>query len=91
MGNYLKAVAAVGTDDASAVIDELKSMELDDIFARNASIRDDGRMVKDIYLVQVKDKDAMEEEWDYFDVKEVISAEQAFQPLDTSRCDLVAK
>lgn len=88
--NYLKAVKAVGTDEAQAVMAELKSMDInDDVFARNAKIRDDGRMVKDIYLVQVKGEDAMAEDWDYFEVKEVIPADDAFQPLSTSRCKMV--
>lgn len=87
--NYLKAVVAAGSDDVQSVMAELKSMEIDDMFARNGKIRDDGRLVKDIYLVQVKAEADMQEEWDYFDVKEVIPAEEAFQPIETSRCNLV--
>ncbi len=87
--NYLKAVKAAGSDDVEPVMAELKSMEVDDMFARNGKIRDDGRLVKDIYLVQVKAEADTTEEWDYFDVKEIIPADEAFQPIETSRCALL--
>src|SRR6476620_2143390 len=51
---YLKAVQTVKTDDAGAVMKQLKSMPINDMFARNGKIRADGRMVHDLYLVQVK-------------------------------------
>jgi branched-chain amino acid transport system substrate-binding protein len=52
--NYLKAVQAEKTDDAAAVMKRLKTMPINDMFARNGKIRADGRMVHDMYLVQVK-------------------------------------
>lgn len=87
--NYLKAVQAVKTDDAAAVMKQLKSMPINDMFARNGKIRADGRMVHDLYLVQVKAPGAIKDKWDYYDVKEVIAGDEAFQPLSTSRCRLV--
>lgn len=87
--NYLKAAKEVGSDDVDSVMAELKSMEIDDMFARNGKIRDDGRLVKDIYLVEVKTEADIHEEWDYFEVREVIPAAEAFQPIETSRCALV--
>jgi branched-chain amino acid transport system substrate-binding protein len=89
--NYLKAVQTVKTDEADAVIKQLKSMPINDMFARNAKIRADGRMVHDMYLVQVKPPREVKEKWDYYNVKEVIPGDEAFQPLSTSRCKLVAK
>jgi branched-chain amino acid transport system substrate-binding protein len=87
--NYLKAVQAANTDDAAAVMKQLKSMPINDVFARNAKIRADGRMVHDMYLVQVKAPGDVKEKWDYYNVKETIPAAEAFQPLATSRCRLV--
>lgn len=52
--NYLRAVKAAGSDNAAVVVKQLKSMPINDMFARNAKIREDGRMVHDLYLVQVK-------------------------------------
>ena len=60
--NYLKAVQAVKTDDAGVVMKQLKSMPINDMFARNGKIRADGRMVHDMYLVQVKAPDDVKAE-----------------------------
>lgn len=87
--NYLKAVQAVKTDDAAAVTKYLKSTPINDMFARNGKVRADGRMVHDLYLVQVKSPKEVKQKWDYYAVKEVIPGDEAFQPLSTSRCHLV--
>jgi branched-chain amino acid transport system substrate-binding protein len=89
--NYLKAVQTAKTDEVGAVMKQFKSMPINDMFARNAKIRADGRMVHDMYLVQVKAPREVKEKWDYYNVKEVIPGDEAFQPLSTSRCKLVAK
>lgn len=87
--NYLKAVQVTKTDDAGAVMKQLKSVPINDMFARNGHIRADGRMVHDLYLVQVKAPADVKEKWDYFNVKETIPGDEAFQPLATSKCKLV--
>jgi branched-chain amino acid transport system substrate-binding protein len=89
--NYLKAVQAVKTDDAAAVMKQLKSVPINDMFARNGKIRDDGRMVHDMYLVQAKAPSDVKQKWDYYNLKETIPADEAFQPLATSKCRLVAR
>jgi branched-chain amino acid transport system substrate-binding protein len=89
--NYLKAVQAAKTDDAGAVMKQLKSTPINDMFARNGKIRVDGRMVHDMYLVQVKAPKEVKNKWDYYDVKETIPGDEAFQPLATSRCRLVTQ
>jgi branched-chain amino acid transport system substrate-binding protein len=89
--NYLKAVQAVKTDDAAAVMKYLKSTPINDMFARNGKIRADGRMVHDMYLVQVKAPSEIKDKWDYYNVKEIIPGDEAFQPLATSRCRLATK
>jgi branched-chain amino acid transport system substrate-binding protein len=89
--NYLKAVQAAKTDDAAAVMKQLKSAPINDMFARNGKIRDDGRMVHDMYLVQVKAPSDVKQKWDYYNLKETIPADEAFQPLATSKCRLVAR
>ena len=89
--NYLKAVQAVGSDDAGAVMKQLKSTPINDMFARNGHIRADGRMVHDLYLVQVKVPSEVKDKWDYYTVKETIPGDEAFQPLATSKCRLVTQ
>lgn len=89
--SYLKSVQTAGTDNADAVMAELKKMKINDSFAKNAYIREDGRMMHDMYLMQVKAPSESKYPWDYYNVKAVIPAEQAFQPLSLSRCRLVKK
>jgi branched-chain amino acid transport system substrate-binding protein len=69
----------------------LKSVPINDMFARHGKIRPDGRMVNDILLVQVKTPDKIKQKWDYYDVKETIPGDEAFQSLESSRCKLVTK
>ncbi len=88
---YLKAVQAAGTDHADAVMAAMKKMKINDLFTRNGYIREDGRMVHDMYLMQVKKPSESKHLWDYFIVKAVIPGEEAFQPLAQSRCPLVKK
>lgn len=88
---YLKAVQAAGTDDADKVMVELKKMKINDMFAKNGYIRQDGRMVHDMYLMQVKKPSESKYPWDYYHVKATIPAEQAFQPLSKSTCPLIKK
>jgi branched-chain amino acid transport system substrate-binding protein len=89
--SYLKSVRAAGTDDADAVMSELKKLKINDSFAKNAYVREDGRMMHDMYLMQVKKPSESRYPWDYYIVKAVIPAEQAFQPLSMSKCPLVKK
>ncbi len=88
---YLKAVQAAGTDDADAVMAKLKSTPINDVFAKDGKIRVDGRMIHDMYLVQVKKPSESKYPWDYYQVKATIPAEEAFQPLSKSTCPLVKK
>jgi branched-chain amino acid transport system substrate-binding protein len=89
--HYLKAVQAAGTDEAGAVMTKMKSLPVNDFFATNGKIRQDGRMVHDMYLVQVKKPDESKYAWDYFKVLATIPGDEAFQPLSQSTCPLVKK
>ncbi|WP_345817068.1 ABC transporter substrate-binding protein (plasmid) [Paraburkholderia sp. PREW-6R] len=88
---YLKAVAATGTDDSAAVMKQMKSAPVDDLYAHHGTIREDGRLMKDLYLVQVKTPAESKKPWDYYNIRAVIPADQAFQPLSKSTCPLVTK
>lgn len=89
--HYLKAIQAAKTDEASVVMTKMKATPINDMFASNGRIREDGRMVHDMYLAQVKAPNESNSPWDYFKIKGVIPAEQAFQPLSRSTCPLVKK
>jgi len=89
--HYLKAVKAAGTDDTKKVMAQMKKTPINDFFAKNGQIREDGRMVHDMYLMQVKKPAESKYPWDYYHVRQVIPAAEAFQPLAQSRCPLVKK
>jgi len=88
---YLKAVKAAGTDDADAVMVQLKKAKISDMFTKNGVIRADGRMVHDMYLMQVKAPGESKEPWDYFRLAQTIPGDEAFTKLANSKCPLVKK
>nr|WP_246154847.1 ABC transporter substrate-binding protein [Methylobacterium oryzihabitans] len=89
--HYLKAVARAGTDETGAVMAAMRAMPVDDVFARGGRIREDGRMVHDMYLFEVKKPGESTGPWDLYKRVATIPGEQAFQPLSASRCPLVKK
>jgi branched-chain amino acid transport system substrate-binding protein len=89
--HYLKAVDAAGTDETGAVMARMKQMPINDIFASNGRIREDGRMVHDMYLYQVKKPSESKYPWDYYRQVAVVPGDKAFQPLSASTCPLVKK
>ena len=89
--HYLKAVKAAGTDDTAKVMAQMKKTPVNDFFAKNGTIRADGRMVHDMYLLQVKKPAESTTPWDYYHVRATIPAAEAFQPLSSSKCPLVKK
>ncbi len=89
--HYFKAVEKAGTDEAGAVMAAMKSMPVNDVFAKNGFIREDGRMVHDMYLVQVKKPSESKGAWDYYNVLRTIPGEEAYMSLEKSTCDLVKK
>lgn len=88
---YLKAIKATGTDDADTIMVELKKTKINDMFAKNGYVRQDGRMMHDMYLMQVKKPEESKYPWDYYNIKAVIPAEDAFQPLSKSTCPMIKK
>ena len=89
--HYLKAVQAAGTDEPDAVSAQMRKMPVNDMFARNGTIRADGRMVHDMYLWEVKKPAESKYAWDYLKLVKTIPAAQAFMPLEQSTCYLVRK
>ncbi len=85
---YLNAVKAAGTDDADKVLAQMKKTKINDVFAKNGYVREDGRMVHDMYLMQVKTPAQSTEPWDYYNVVEVIKGEAAWTTKAESKCAL---
>ena len=88
---YLKAVAAINSDDGPAVTQYLKTHKLEDFFSQNGYVREDGRMVHDLYLAQVKSPEESKGPWDYYKILATIPGDKAFRPLADGKCPLVKK
>ena len=88
LSQYLLAVKAAGTDDADAVMAQLKKQKINDMFAKGGVIRADGRMVHDMYLMQVKTPEQSTEPWDYYNVVETMKGEAAWTTKADTKCAL---
>ena len=86
--NYLQAVKAIGSDDADKVLTKMKATKINDMFAKGGFIRGDGRMVHDMYLMQVKSPDKSTEPWDYYNVVQTFKGEEAWTTKAESKCAL---
>jgi branched-chain amino acid transport system substrate-binding protein len=89
--HYLKAVQAAGTDSTEEVMAKMREITVNDVFYKNGKIREDGRMVHDMYLFEVKKPSESKAAWDYYKLLATIPADKAFQPLSLSKCPLVKK
>jgi len=87
--HYLKAVQSAGTTDAQQVMAKIRETPVNDFFAKNGKIREDGRMVHDMYVYQVKTPAESTGEWDILKLVTTIPGDKAFRPLSESQCPLV--
>jgi branched-chain amino acid transport system substrate-binding protein len=87
--HYLKAIEAAGTDEATAVAEQMRAMPVNDMFAQGGTVRADGRMVHDMYLARVKSPSESTGPWDYYQILRTIPGDEAYLPLDQSECPLV--
>ena len=87
--HYLRAIEAAGTDEALAVMAKMRSIRVSDFFARNGELREDGRLLHDMYFVRVKTPAESTGPWDYYSILATIPGDQAFRPLNESGCPLV--
>lgn len=89
--HYLKAVEAAGSTDAKTVMAKMREMPIQDVFTKTGKLREDGMMVHDMYLFQVKAPSESKAPWDYYKVISTVPADKAFLPLSESPCPLVKK
>ena len=88
VAHYLKAVDALGSDEANAVAAKMRDMPVHDFFADRGFVRADGRMVHDMYLVEVKKPGESQYDWDYYKILKGIPGEEAFRPMSEGGCPL---
>jgi branched-chain amino acid transport system substrate-binding protein len=89
--HYLGAIAAAGTDEAKAVMAKMRERPVNDFYVKNGRLREDGRMVHDMYFAQVKKPSESARPWDYYNMLGVIPGDQAFRALADGGCPLVAR
>lgn len=87
--HYLKAVQAVGADDTAKVAAKMKDTPINDFMTRNGRIREDGRVIRDMYVFRVKAPSASKSEWDLYELVSTIPGDEAFQKADPAACPLV--
>jgi branched-chain amino acid transport system substrate-binding protein len=86
--NYLKAVEKAGTDDPDAVLKALHEMKIEDFFVHNGTMYPSGRLIHDMYLVQVKSPDEVKEGDDLFKLAATVPAAEAYRPYSASACQI---
>lgn len=89
--HYLEAVQKADSKEADVVVKEMKAAPINDFFAKNGMIRQDGRMVHDMYLIKAKTPAESKEPWDYYNIVETVPGDQSYESMTTSRCPAVMK
>jgi branched-chain amino acid transport system substrate-binding protein len=87
--HYLKAVAAANTDDGTKVADKMRELPVEDAFTHGAKIRADGRLLRDLYVTEVKKPEESKGPWDYWKIVATIPGDKAWRPVDESECPLL--
>jgi branched-chain amino acid transport system substrate-binding protein len=85
---YLAAVKAIGSDDADKVMAQLHKAKVNDMYTKGGWVREDGTMIHDMYLMQVKSPEKSTEPWDYYNVVQTIKGDDAFTSKAESKCAL---
>ena len=86
---YLKAIQAAGTDNADKVVAQMRTMKINDFMTKNGWLREDGRVMRDMYLEEVKSPAELKYPFDYVKILTTIPAEEAFRPLKEGGCPFV--
>ena len=88
--HYLKAVKAAGTDEAKAVMAQMKKMPINDFMTKNGVVRADGRVIRDMYLMEAKSPAESKGPWDLAKMVATVPGNEAFRPINEGGCKLVA-
>jgi branched-chain amino acid transport system substrate-binding protein len=84
--DYLAAIKATGSTDGPTVVKQMKATPVNDFMTKNGKIREDGTLVRDMYLFEVKSPSESKGPWDYYKQIAVLPGEQAFKPLGPNEC-----
>lgn len=89
VAHYLKAVKAAGTDEAGAVMKKIKEIPVNDFMTENAKVREDGRLLRNMYLFEVKKPSESKSKWDVQKLIATIPPSEAWRPLSEGGCPLI--
>jgi branched-chain amino acid transport system substrate-binding protein len=89
--HYLKAIKAAGTDDPQKVMAKMRELPIEDVFVHGGRLREDGRVIRDMYLARVKKPSESKEPWDYLDIIKTVKGDDAYRPISESKCPLLKK
>ena len=89
--HYFKAVAVTNSVDPQTVIAQMRKMPVDDFFAHGGKVREDGRMVHDMYLMRIKKPEESKQMWDLYEYLATVPGDEAFRPLAEGGCPYLAK
>ncbi len=89
--HYLQAVKASGSDDGQAVMTQMRKLPINDFFTKNGYIREDGRVMRDFALMEVKSPDESKAPWDYFKMVKTLTPNETAISIKDSECSLIKK
>jgi len=87
--HYLKAVQAAGTDEPKAVMAKMREMPINDVMTKNGKLREDGRVIRDMYLFQVKTPEESKSKDDIYKLIATVPGDQAYRPMKDGHCPLI--
>jgi branched-chain amino acid transport system substrate-binding protein len=89
--HYLKGIQAAGTDDPAKVMAKMREIPIEDVFVHGGRLREDGRVIRDMYLARVKKPSESKEPWDYLEIVKTVKGDDAYRPVSESKCPLLKK
>ena len=89
--HYLKAIKEAETDEAKAVVRKMKEIPINDFFTKDGRVREDGRVIRNMYLFQVKSPKESKYAYDYYKLLKTVPGDQAFRPMAQGGCPMVAE
>jgi branched-chain amino acid transport system substrate-binding protein len=89
--HYLRGIEAAGTDEAKSVMAKMREIPVDEFYVRGGKLREDGRLLHDMYFVQVKTPAESSGSWDYYKIIATIPGDQAFRPAGEDGCPLIKR
>lgn len=89
--HYLKAIKAANADDPAKTMAQMRATRINDVFTKDAYLREDGRVIRDMYLARVKAPKESKKPWDYLEIVRSVKGEDAYRPVSESECPLLKK